>query len=164
MLVKYNEDKITNPNLIFPGQVINVPSQWFKPKNTELRPIKVDLTINNQPKEAKMANIVFAYDSANIRPMTLTAPFGKVTVKFAGKLVLGSKEGSPTIVELSNTGISASAEQKIESVAGELARKVDIKYDQRTNDISVKSTLTIASFGPNAITVSHNFEYKKAVN
>lgn len=159
LLVKYNEDKITNPNLIFPGQIINVPPQWFKPKITEPRPIKVNLTINNQPKEEEEINISGGFEVKLPKPLVVDTPYYKYTVGYSGKLLLTPRQAHPSNIEITNAGVTASIEQKMNTDAGEILRKFEVKMDKK--DLYLRSTMTVASFGPNTIKVSPAVEMTK---
>lgn len=161
LLLKYNEDTILDKDRIFPGQVLLLPPTWIKPKKSapSPRPIKVNLTVREVEKKSDLA-VAGAYEADLIPPLVLKTPVYNYKIMFKGKFIVSNREDQDSLVEFSNTGVSMTSEQKINSAVNDLVRKVEVKVHDN-KDLSLKSTLTTASFGKNTYTVSHSLEFKR---
>lgn len=147
---------IPDPNLIYPGQKLMVPSQGDVIEKKSLLDFDSQQSVENLRNGSISKPFIIAYDLGDIKKISQKAPGYTITLKLAGKVVLSSKKKYPVYASYSNKGVELSVTNAANSALEGLLGDTSAQFDWKSKKISIKSSLISKSMVGNTLPESYS--------
>lgn len=149
-VVRKNQSRIENPDLIYPGQKLMIPiarGTRPSPKTESKEPEVAPTSLNDQLDQVEVPFSV-KYELDELPVVHQRGSGFRMTLKLTGDVVieLGRKVPLSTV---SNRGLETAYKAETKAALQDLVSEAKVEWDQKTNKITYSSNLTLKAKGNN---------------